>query len=836
PTNVTINATIVKTSTITKDNVDSSESFTVSALDGNGNPARVSKNGTPAGFGVLSSNETDNGKVDQQYSGDPKELGVNEQGKSEKLIVAFNNEVKTFDVQFAWRHNQESAKVEFFDVNGSAIGYAIVSGGGSNTEATVRYYDSAGNLRKTVNAPGGTDNVDLAYTFELWDGQSFKSAEFTAVGAGSDYLVHSVTYKEVVKDGTSLPFNQDAEVLLEIQTDNVPDPSWIAAGNTPTAKVDVNGTEYTVDLDENGRGTLTVTAQAGTELDVQITEVNGNYEDVNLGDAGLVLSPAELVIGTNKDDGPGTSKVIDGGSGDDIILGDPGGSVTTVEAGVNYNIALIVDTSGSMKDASGSYKPGRNGAAISRMDLTIDALVNFVNDIKNHDGVVNVSLIEFNSLAKAPITIKNLTASNANTLVNAIKALKADGGTNYEDAFIKTINWFNNQPVTFTDGGKTYTYENLTYFLTDGTPTFYGSSNQSWYKYPKGGGGQMDFQSFKQGHDKYLELTTKSKVHAIGIGDDINHTVLQFFDNTDTAGVGSITIDSEYNFNGSKTNSNRIAAGTLSNAAVGQPDIVNTAEDLAAALQGGSVSTDLEYVGSDVIFGGDGHDIIFGDVINTDHLTWAGRFDENSTSYMPAGSGLSALKKYLEITDGKAPSNEDLYNYIREHHEEFNKPDDARGSADVIDGGAGDDIIYGQGGDDTIIGGAGDDILFGGAGDDTFVWHDGDQGTIDTPATDTIMDFGLGGVDNPYGEDKIDLKDLFTVDEDKLITDYLSIEKSGADTVINVNTDGNVADGANQKIVLQNVTLENYDADTVAQFIQDFIQHTKNTGNDGNGG
>src|SRR5699024_8274319 len=120
----------------------------------------------------------------------------------------------------------------------------------------------------------------------------------------------------------------------------------------------------------------------------------------------------------------------------------------------------------------------------------------------------------------------------------------------------------------------------------------------------------MDYQSFIRGHDKYLDLIQKSDVHAIGIGDEINHDVLQFFDNTDVTGTGSITIDQQYNFNGSNTNSNRIAGGTLRNADVGQPDIVNTAEDLAAALQGGSSSTDLANVGDDVIDGGDGNDII----------------------------------------------------------------------------------------------------------------------------------------------------------------------------------------------------------------------------------
>jgi len=54
-------------------------------------------------------------------------------------------------------------------------------------------------------------------------------------------------------------------------------------------------------------------------------------------------------------------------------------------------------------------------------------------------------------------------------------------------------------------------------------------------------------------------------------------------------------------------------------------------------------------------------------------------------------------------------------------------PADVTGGDDVIDGGAGDDIIYGQGGNDTIDGGTGADELYGGEGDDTFTIGAGDQ-------------------------------------------------------------------------------------------------------------
>lgn len=172
--------------------------------------------------------------------------------------------------------------------------------------------------------------------------------------------------------------------------------------------------------------------------------------------------------------------------------------------------------------------------------------------------------------------------------------------------------------------------------------------------------------------------------------------------------------------------------------------MVANATDLTAALKG--VSTDIKQdpVGSDVVKGGNGDDILFGDTLNTDALQWSGR------AAYPAGSGLAALKAYLksEVTAGVDPTDEQIYAYLRENHAQFNVSGDLRGGHDILDGGAGNDILYGQGGRDTLRGGAGDDILYGGTGADTFVWKQGDTGN------DSIKDFSIAA------GDKIDLSGL----------------------------------------------------------------------------
>ncbi|MGJ0495279.1 VWA domain-containing protein, partial [Aliarcobacter cryaerophilus] len=828
PTGVTLNATIIKTSTITKDNLENNLSFKVTAEDGEGNSATISKNDNVehSGFGVLSSNETDNGKVDQNYSGDPKELGIDSQGRSEKIIIEFNNEVKSMDVSFAWRATQEEARVDFYDGD-THVGYAIVSGGGNGTEATVIYYKPNGDVLKTVNAPGGTDKVDLSYTFEPGDGTVFNKVEFTAVDNGkvtglqSDYLIHSITYQEVVQ-GNSLDKGEKAEVLLEVQTEYKPDPKTFDPANPPIAKVDVNGTIHDVKLDENGYGTLELTTDGNTDLVAKVTEIiGGNYEAVDVSGAETGVYVGDITTKGNEDNTITAGPDGNATAGNDIIIGDKGGVQSQFTAGKNYNIALIVDTSGSMKNPSGT-------AGKTRMALTIDALENFVNSIKGHDGIVNVTLFGFNKDASTPVTINGLTSANAGNLITKIKALSATGGTNYEAAFEKAITWFKGNP----NSGQEGEFENLTYFLTDGNPTYYYSSETTY-----GGNGSDTTQTvIDESINAFEPLKNISKVHAIGIGNDISVHILQNFDNTAGDGFTSIMLDDFSTSNGwgkitswekpsndgsltinnsdqnlrikDTTNSddkayivksdkftidskgktelmfdyrthntgsdtqykwkleklvngdwvenvpyntltrtaeiNNIKTGILnegtyrlvfsvnSNSKFSElaidniqliqnsfnensVHIVNTAEDLAATLQGGSTTYDPAKLGNDIIDGGAGNDIIFGDTINTDNLQWK-------------GSGTLALEKYLELVKGVSPAGmkQAMYDYIKENHASLGG-DGTKDGNDTITGGEGRDIIYAQGGDDTIItdintnnGKADGDILIdGGTGFDT---------------------------------------------------------------------------------------------------------------------
>ncbi|MEX8194625.1 type I secretion C-terminal target domain-containing protein, partial [Comamonas guangdongensis] len=678
--------------------------------------------------------------------------------------------------------------------------------------------------------------------------------------------------------------------------------------------------------------------------------VSGNAQDVftyTVKDGDGDMKSATLTINVNQFIGGGnTSDTINGGAGDDVILGDAGGTNTVIQPGKNYNIALIVDTSGSMGSASGT--PGK-----TRMQLEIDALVNLVTSLTKGSnlGTVNVDLISFASGVKSTFEVKGLTASNLDSLVNAIKALSANGNTNYEAAFKEATNWFNAQASAQQSGGKTF--ENVTYFLTDGDPNTSSS------------GGNVMNDSI----NAFNSLSSKSGVYAIGVGNGVTESQLQYFDNTgdqqwvvnsyatattlanfsngngwgnssswsvaDTgsAGTGTISRTGGYmaitdttqsaganaykagspqftlaandhsfatfqyrtantgsgdlftwklqmlvsgvwtdvgalgtehslgiNGNWTTITTDLLGAGTyrfvysvddhsangnaaqlqidnvtlLPAAQQGHVDIVNTADQLAMALQGGSSSTDPAPVGNDIIHGGDGNDILFGDVINTDGnvLNWASVGGRPAN--LPNGSGLEALKVFLTLSsaDHHVPTDKDIYDYIKGHHADFNVSGDTRGGNDTLYGDGGDDILYGQGGDDKLYGGDGNDILYGGAGndelhggkgndtliggagDDLFVWDKGDEGTVAAPARDVILDFGLGGTD-PNGKDKLDLHDLLQGEENATdLSKFLHLEKVTAngqtDTVIKISTDGHLnTDGSNfnQEITLKGVDL-----------------------------
>ncbi|WP_313286089.1 Ig-like domain-containing protein [Stutzerimonas kunmingensis] len=815
---------------------------------------------------------------------------------------------------------------------GNFSGTFIPSSSGYYTLAIYQHnQDGAGNLDVNVQVNGGpvtnlaTANIGLYKSPSDVLGDGVRLSDLTYDISGNAYY-QSYGYNEGAQ-GSTIPLSRlsadlvdrDGSETLSLEVSNIPVGMRLSDGtHTFTASADTNK----VDISQWNLGKLTVTPPTGYSGKFELT-VSATATETSNGDKGSTAITLPVTVhaaniiqigdGTNNN---GDNNII-GGDGNDVLLGDTGGTLTTIQPATNYNVSLLVDVSGSMGNASGT--PG-----LTRMALTKAALTNFANKLAGHDGVVNVQLVAFSDHGSMTANIQNLNANNVKQLTDAIDKLVANGGTNYEAAFDQAVSWFNSQ--TSSGWGSSQGFKNVTYFLTDGDPTYHYTSGTTL----GGTGNSTSAEVLQDSVASFQPLSQASTVMAIGIGSGVNENYLRFFDNTEVTEKGAVNIgssttlanfsgnsswdsDSNWTKQGTSSNSNSknsitvtddgylrirdtygdsatvaisptvsasktgtafsfdlatsnwsswgndtftwslqrkvgnewetvqtqsrtstssttistdaitqageyrivfsVDDGSLGGTAearidnitmtapnvvtgpVGAVDIVNNASQLEAALQGGSKSIDPVGVGNDKINGGAGDDIIFGDVINTDELLWA----ENNLvrpDNLPKGSGVAALEKFLEMKNGFAPTDADLYGYIRAHHEQFNVPEDARGGSDILNGGAGNDILYGQGGNDILVGGAGDDILYGGTGADTFVWSSGDVGN------DVIKDFN-------YNEgDRLSLADLLPDASEGNLSEYLRFDTSTSTLQVSLSGNLNIAGTQpDMTIKLENATM-----------------------------
>ena len=238
----------------------------------------------------------------------------------------------------------------------------------------------------------------------------------------------------------------------------------------------------------------------------------------------------------------------------------------------------------------------------------------------------------------------------------------------------------------------------------------------------------------------------------------------------------------------------------------GQAVNVESAEDLSDVVGSLGGSQELNPAGDDNILGGDGDDIIFGDVLFTDALAQAAGLNT-----LP-GDGWLVFQQ-LEAGGGQAGyenwTRSDTLAYIGDpiNHNELAQESGRAGGHDIIHGGDGDDIIFGQEGNDLINGGTGNNTLSGGSGDDTFQFTETDVGSINI-----ITDFGSGN-------DILDLSDLLSGEENGNLSNYLNFSINGNDTLLEVSPTGTGA-GEQQFIRFENVDLlDVYGAGTSSELI-----------------
>jgi VCBS repeat-containing protein len=516
-----------------------------------------------------------------------------------------------------------------------------------------------------------------------------------------------------------------------------------------------------------------------------------------------------------------------------------------------YNIAFVVDTSESQSAASIKQ-------TINSLTKTLDSLA------KTISGKVNVFILDFDSQANRSVSV-DLKAADAMTKIKAMfDTMTGGGGANYEDAFKTTANWFKGALATGNTGAK-----NLTYFISDGAPTAYskgeierailysnpkvvvddltGSANftlgTAFEKWTSGGNGASDVwvqiradgsvQSWTKA-DGYKEVYPTYRVRATGNG---GYEYSQ--EGVDPA---EIAAHSQAGFN--------LLRGLSTVHAIGMDNGI-TAEALQPYDSNGSPTINVSSVGLSKAILEHANNVINGHVtVNGDDIIFGDGFTPSSGS----SAGYSTFKEIVAQRTGIPLANltvREVHKYIAENYSDF-EGDANRGGDDHLIGEDGDDILFGLGGNDRLEGGAGDDILLGGGGDDyldggagndvlvggkgnntliggtgadTFKWHFENQGTLSAPSYDTVKDFSLASrVD---GGDVLDLRDLLQGENSDNLAQYMNFHRQDQNTILDINTQGQLRQGVDQRIVLEGVDLTQGDQLSNRAIINDLLQKGK---------
>ncbi|WP_350354955.1 Ig-like domain-containing protein [Shewanella rhizosphaerae] len=717
----------------------------------------------------------------------------------------------------------------------------------------------------TINLAEGKLSIhaDGRFTFEPnlhWSGTLPQIEYLTNTGdtaildlnvvAVADAPILSASTGDVVQGEVALDINvalvdrDGSESLTDVTIQGVPSGVSLSAGT-----LNADGS-WTVAVNQLGNLSIKADDSYNGDLEFTLAIKASSVEQSNSDSASSQTTLDVSLRNYHYDNGTDGDNVINGGEDNDVIVSDTTG--IQVVQGENYNVAFILDSSGSM---------GSN-----RIESAKDQLLQVFNTLKASvggatSGTVNVLLVDFNSGTKAHVAV-NLADSDAiSKLESVLKEISSDNGrTNYEAAFETVIDWFSHGSAASNTG------TNLTYFITDGETNNYNvdaDPEDVWVYNTYGNDWDRTLGDLLDQYVPGEELKHNGKV----IVDEYGNINYWYRDDGSWKHyqTGSIRVDENGDYyvakiasgysNGNGTDvtaeSEALAAfqvlNTLSNVeaiGIGSGISLNkltpydsdgnvatniNVSDLASIILG---SKEMLLQGDDTVNAGEGNDIVFGDLVQFDGID---------------GQGYAALQKYVALQLGEDASTvtiQDVHEFVAANPALFDTSRDHDGD-DILAGNQGDDILFGQGGDDELhggsgddmllgghgsdmlIGGAGEDILIGGLGDDTltggtgkadgeadtFVWQQGDTGT------DHITDFDIN-------QDKLDLSDLLQGENGGNLEDYLHFTVDNGSTTIEIdaNNDGHV----DQTIVLDGVDLSHLGT-TDGQIINGLL------GSEGNG-
>ncbi|XBW65329.1 Ig-like domain-containing protein [Pectobacterium aroidearum] len=584
-----------------------------------------------------------------------------------------------------------------------------------------------------------------------------------------------------------------------------------------------------------GKITLEVPVDAGKfNVVAQATSTEIANHDTATGYSAGGVEQYGMSIGTIGDD------KMSGTHSHDVMVADVSG--LQIIEGQNYNIAFMVDSSGSM--SSTDIENTRTS-----LSNVFKSLINSASGVNS--GTVNVFLADFDTQVGKTISVNLNDASALNKLTAVLNSMvggsEKGGGTNYEDVFKTTANWFQSDVV------KNNVGNNLTYFITDGEPTYYQTNESNevrvsdWWQslnidniaYKPGQSYSMDVRGAVREvidskgnvyqyawNDKSNQVTGKviGQVHAQGdgtyeisslggVGNNSSYWAQDYrgnwywVDNSGNRDVSNTNAAEAFNLLKKQSTIEAIGIGAdLNGDTLKRYDTDGVVQDhidpanLNKAILGSSESI---HAGNDQLNGGLGNDILFGDVVSFPNID---------------GNGITALQNYIGKQLGMqtgVPTAKEMHSYIATHSAEFDLSS-AKDGNDILNGGAGNDILFGQGGNDTLIGGEGNDLLYGGAGDDILIGGPGGDTLIGGAGAD-IFKWQAGDIGNDVIKDfnakegdRIDLSDLVgELEEGTDISRYIRITDNHGSPTIEVSTAGNFTADKGGTVAVS-ITLEHY--------------------------
>ena len=711
------------------------------------------------------------------------------------------------------------------DQNGDPLQITSVQNATNGTVALVN--------GKVVFTPNPNYNGDATFTYTVSDGRGGSDtatvtlkvtpvADAPTIQSGVSATVSEEGLAGGLQDSTGNP-TDTTNAKTATGTIAIADPDGDAISSVvltvPTFATPLTSGGQTITWSGDNTGTLTATAGGQTVATISITNT-GSYT-VNLlkpidHPAGQGENVLSFNVGVKATAGGQTTT----GSFQVSVEDDSPAVVAPLTGNIamtNTNLLITLDVSGSMGTADGVNGQTRLASSIASVKTLLDRYDEF--------GDVRVALVTF-STGSAQQGTTWLTVAQAKTYLDT---LSAGGGTNYDAAI-------NSAMTAFNTAGKLTNAQNVSYFFTDGVPTFGAGDTNSLTGTQNGTGGDSThvdsgIQTGEEALWKTFLNNNQVKSFAIGMGSGI--TDVSYLNPIAYDGQGSIDT------NGVRVTAfdqlDSVLAGTIQQPVGGQL--------VSGGLLGGSIGGDVGGYVASVLVGG----LLYsynvatgtaaaqtGGVFNTTTKEWTittsagGTFvvdmDGGTYSYKaPATLASTKVVETMNYTvsdrDGDTQTSTVTVNVERTNvvigttaSETLNGTDQpdlilGRAGDDTINGGVGNDKLYGGDGNDTISGGLGFDLLGGGLGADTFKWGLADGGAAGAPVRDTIEDFTKG-----VGGDVLDLRDLLQGENSGNLTQYLHFSASGSDTLVQISSTGafngsNAGTVANQEILLKGVAL-----------------------------